>query len=175
MWQSLGRAGLKLSTTAELTALGRVAALTWLRAGRSMAGKRAACDRPDSGAEQGLKPEIPAKGHHMSVRAIPAILLLTLFLSSCGKPVPADKADYVGQWRAPEMYLKITQDGSIEYERLKEGRKTSITGPLQGFQGDDFSVGISSGISILSFPFTRKPMPLTLSCQSQIARASLRW
>ena len=31
------------------------------------------------------------------------------------------------------------------------------------------------GISILSFPFTRKPMPLTLSCQSQIARASLRW
>ena len=34
---------------------------------------------------------------------------------------------------------------------------------------------ILSGISILSFPFTRKPMPLTLSCQSQIARASLRW
>ena len=32
-----------------------------------------------------------------------------------------------------------------------------------------------TGISILSFTFTRKPMPLTLSCQSQIARASLRW
>ena len=32
-----------------------------------------------------------------------------------------------------------------------------------------------AGISILSFIFTRKPMPLTLSCQSQIARASLRW
>ena len=34
---------------------------------------------------------------------------------------------------------------------------------------------VYSGISILSFTFTRKPMPLTLSCQSQIARASLRW
>ncbi len=29
-------------------------------------------------------------------------------------------------------------------------------------------------ISILSFPFTRKPMPLTLSRQAQIALASLR-
>ena len=32
-----------------------------------------------------------------------------------------------------------------------------------------------SGISILSFPFTRKPMPATLSCQPQTALASLRW
>ena len=34
---------------------------------------------------------------------------------------------------------------------------------------------IQAGISILSIPFTRKPMPLALSCQAQIARASLRW
>ena len=32
-----------------------------------------------------------------------------------------------------------------------------------------------TGISILSFPFTRKSMPLTLSCQPQTALASLRW
>ena len=32
-----------------------------------------------------------------------------------------------------------------------------------------------AGISILSFPFTRKPMPRTLSCQPQTALASLRW
>ena len=32
-----------------------------------------------------------------------------------------------------------------------------------------------TGISILSFPFTRKPMPRTLSCQPQTALASLRW
>ena len=34
---------------------------------------------------------------------------------------------------------------------------------------------ILAGISILSFPFTRKPMPRTLSCQPQTALASLRW
>ncbi len=79
----------------------------------------------------------------MNVRAILLIVLLALFLCSCGKPVPADKAEYVGRWRAPGMYLLITQDGSVEYERLKGGIKTSISGPLQEFQGNDFSVGIS--------------------------------
>ena len=48
-----------------------------------------------------------------------------------------------------------------------------------GYLSDFFSVygdlKVWAGISILSFTFTRKPMPLTLSCQSQIARASLRW
>ena len=34
---------------------------------------------------------------------------------------------------------------------------------------------VLTGISILSFPFTRKSMPLTLSCQPQTALASLRW
>ena len=34
---------------------------------------------------------------------------------------------------------------------------------------------VLAGISILSFPFTRKPMPLALSCQPQTALASLRW
>ncbi len=34
---------------------------------------------------------------------------------------------------------------------------------------------VQTGISILSFPFTRKPTPLTLSCQTQTALASLRW
>ncbi len=69
------------------------------------------------------------------------ILLLTLFLSGCGTPVPADKADYVGVWRSPEMHLSITQDGNIDYERHRGSAETSINGPLQQFQGDDFSVG----------------------------------
>ena len=32
---------------------------------------------------------------------------------------------------------------------------------------------VLTGISILSFTFTRKPMPLTLSCQSQIGPGPL--
>jgi len=79
----------------------------------------------------------------MNIRGIPALFLLAIVLCGCGKPVPAEKADYVGEWRAPEMYLLITSDGSVRYERLKGGAQRSITGPLQGFQGDDFSVGLS--------------------------------
>ncbi len=78
----------------------------------------------------------------MNVRAIPLILLLTLFLPGCGVPVPADKADYVGVWRSQEMVLSITQDGSIDYKQQRGGAETSINGPLQEFQGDDFSVGV---------------------------------
>ena len=79
----------------------------------------------------------------MNVREILVIVPFALFLCSCGKPVSADKAEYVGRWRAPGMDLLITQDGSVKYERLKGGMTTSISGPLQEFQGNDFSVGIS--------------------------------
>ena len=77
----------------------------------------------------------------MNVRAIRAIVLL-LLLSGCGKRVPAEKVDYVGEWRAAGMYLAITQDGSVQYRQLKGGMETSVTGPLQGFNGNDFSVGL---------------------------------
>jgi hypothetical protein len=40
------------------------------------------------------------------------------------------------------MKLLILQDGSVQYERLKSGGKTSVTGPLKEFRGDDFVVGI---------------------------------
>lgn len=69
-------------------------------------------------------------------------LLLALALSACGKPVPAEKAAYVGEWQAPAMYLLITQDGSVRYKRLKGGATTSVEGPLKGFVGDNLEVGI---------------------------------
>jgi len=40
------------------------------------------------------------------------------------------------------MSLLITQDGSVKYERLEAGATKSISGPLQGFEGQNFSVGI---------------------------------
>ena len=52
-------------------------------------------------------------------------------LYGCGQPVPADKADYVGEWNASDMYLAITPSGA----------STSVSGPIQEFKGDDFSVG----------------------------------
>ncbi len=71
-----------------------------------------------------------------------ACLVLLLILFACGKPVPQEKAAYVGEWQSTTMYLLITQDGSIRYKRLKGGGSTSIEGPLRGFEGNNLKVGI---------------------------------
>jgi hypothetical protein len=69
-------------------------------------------------------------------------LLVALSLLGCGKPVPPEKSAYVGEWREKTMYLLITQDGSVRYKRLKGGASTSVEGPLKGFDGNNFEVGI---------------------------------
>lgn len=71
------------------------------------------------------------------------LLTLMVLLLACSKPVPADKSAYIGEWQSKEMYLLILADGTVYYERLKNGGKTSVNGPLQEFIGDDFSVGLS--------------------------------
>jgi hypothetical protein len=63
-------------------------------------------------------------------------------LLACSNPVPEDKQDYVGLWRSRTMDLLIESDGSVEYERIKKGATVTVSGPLQEFRGDDFSVGI---------------------------------
>src|SRR5579871_1939898 len=67
---------------------------------------------------------------------IPALLIL----SACGQPVPADKAAYVGDWRAHGMTLTLTQDGAVHYKRIKGKTTTSIDAPLRRFEGDNFVV-----------------------------------
>jgi hypothetical protein len=70
------------------------------------------------------------------------VFILALFLSACGQPVPEDKAAYVGEWRAQTMRLTLTQDGTVQYKRVKGGVTTSINAPLQRFEGDNFVVGV---------------------------------
>jgi hypothetical protein len=70
------------------------------------------------------------------------VLAITVILSACGKPLPTEKIAYAGEWKGPQMSLLITQDGSVKYERLDAGASKSISGPLQGFEGHNFSVGI---------------------------------
>jgi hypothetical protein len=75
------------------------------------------------------------------MRPLVIALAVALYLTACGKPVPPEKSAYVGQWKAPQMSLLITQDGSVKYERLGGGVSKSISGPLQGFSGNNFDVG----------------------------------
>ena len=39
------------------------------------------------------------------------------------------------------MYLAIAPSGHVEYERQRGATSTSVSGPIQEFKGDDFSVG----------------------------------
>lgn len=78
----------------------------------------------------------------MNIQKTIVSLLLAISLFGCGKPVPAEKAAYVGEWREKTMYLLITQDGSVRYKRLKGGVSTSIEGPLKSFDENNFEVGI---------------------------------
>lgn len=78
----------------------------------------------------------------MKLRTTILLLLATLSLLACGKPVPPAKISYVGEWQSKTMYLLITQDGSVVYKRLEAGVSKSLDGPLQGFKGNDFEVGV---------------------------------
>lgn len=85
-----------------------------------------------------------------------AILLASLFSSlGCARPVPAEKSSYVGEWSEKTMYLLITQDGSVKYKRLKGGATTTVDGPLEGFKGDNFDVGV--GPLATTFVVSRAP------------------
>ena len=91
----------------------------------------------------------------MNFRYTVVLLLLALLLQACGKPVPPATAEYVGEWQEKSMYLLITQEGSVRYKRVKDGVSTSIEAPLQGFDGDNFVVGI--GPMSTTFTVSRPP------------------
>jgi hypothetical protein len=83
------------------------------------------------------------------------VALLSALLCGCGQPVPPDKLAYVGEWETATMYLLITADGSVRYRRLRAGATTSLDGPLKGFAGDNFDVGV--GPLSTTFVVSRPP------------------
>lgn len=78
----------------------------------------------------------------MRVFVLLLFLAVPFLMCGCGIEVPADKAAYVGEWQSREMYLLITQDGSVKYKRIKGGVTKSVSGPLKAFEGDNFIVGV---------------------------------
>lgn len=70
------------------------------------------------------------------------VAIVALLAAGCGKPVPAEKSAYVGEWHAKQMALLITQDGRVAYKRTEGRISTSADAPLKGFIGNDFVVGV---------------------------------
>jgi hypothetical protein len=70
------------------------------------------------------------------------IAAAALALAGCGSPVPPDKLAYVGEWKSQDMWLNITREGNVQYERRRGGARTTVQAPLQAFEGDNFVVGI---------------------------------
>lgn len=91
----------------------------------------------------------------MNVRKLFVLLCLLVALGGCAEPVPPEKSAYVGEWQDKTMYLLITQDGSVRYERLEGGVSKSVNGPLKAFDGDNFDVGV--GPMSTTFVVTRPP------------------
>jgi hypothetical protein len=57
-------------------------------------------------------------------------------------PLPPDRAAYAGEWRGTGATLSISHDGSLYFEKVAGGSRKRIKGPIQGFDGDDISVGV---------------------------------
>lgn len=77
-----------------------------------------------------------------NMRRFLILAVLVMLLSACAKPLPPERSAYAGHWQSQTMNLLITQEGSVEYKRADGGTSTSVNGPLQKFEGDNFVVGI---------------------------------
>ena len=85
-----------------------------------------------------------------SMLAVSLLLFAVLACSGGGSKessIPADKKDYVGDWRGQfdggTMKLRIDSDGTVNYERVKGSSTKSISGgKISKFDGDDFEVKI---------------------------------
>lgn len=74
-----------------------------------------------------------------------SFVLLVLFSCSFGETkaekIPEDKKDYIGAWASDEIYLEISENGSVDYKRESGGSTTSVNAPIQKFEGNNFVVG----------------------------------
>lgn len=90
----------------------------------------------------------------MNLLRVATVLALTLLLG-CAEPLPSDKSAYAGEWRSEKVWLLITKDGHVQYERQDGAKKISINAPIKEFDGNDFSVGI--GMFSTKFVVSKPP------------------
>ena len=55
------------------------------------------------------------------MRLVPVIALLVglALMAGCSKPVPPEKASYVGHWQNQSVFLLITAEGRVEYRKVR--------------------------------------------------------
>src|SRR5690606_32650953 len=74
-----------------------------------------------------------------------ATAALAFALAGCccqATPLPADKADYAGHWTSPDMAVRTTPEGYLNYERHRGASKTSVNGPIQSLTDSAIEVGV---------------------------------
>ncbi len=73
-----------------------------------------------------------------------AVVCLFVGLLACGEPapLPTEKSEFAGQWEGDGVRLQITGEGRVSYDRRKGAGNEHVTGPIAGWQGDSFVVGV---------------------------------
>jgi hypothetical protein len=79
---------------------------------------------------------------HLLRPLILAAALLPLAAQADPVPVPAEKMAYVGDWQGKDMRLQLAKDGKVKYKRNQPGKNLDLSVDLQGFNGDNFDVGV---------------------------------
>lgn len=70
------------------------------------------------------------------------VLALLLAVACSSKPLPPDRVEYAGHWKGPGIDLVITAEGRASYDKRSGATTVHVDGPIQGFSGDDFVVGV---------------------------------
>ena len=70
------------------------------------------------------------------------LAMLACLLAACAQPVPVDRTDYIGHWRGDGVLLVILANGQADYERVRDGSRTSIKGPVHSFREGEFRIGL---------------------------------
>ena len=71
-----------------------------------------------------------------------AACLLSLSAQAAPVPVPPEKMAYVGDWQGKDMRLQLAKDGKVKYKRDRPDKQMDLSLDLQGFDGDNFDVGV---------------------------------
>lgn len=74
------------------------------------------------------------------------LALLPLFAAAiaCGapEPLPPEKSGYAGKWEGDGVRLQISSDAQVSYDRKSGAGNQHTEGPIAGWIGDDFVVGV---------------------------------